>query len=510
MPYIPKQYDSAKEFLRGYTRNTALGNIVDPDDNSRINAYNLYEDFYYNRPETFKVTVRGDSDTEIYLPSTKKLVEASARFLAVDFSYLLEGADKAVEKAVADLFAREEITRRFIKGKRSMLIRGDMFWYITADPTKPLGTRISINTIHPSCVFRIEDPHNAFRVLGYHLVDLVDDFREPGKGKRLARRQTYLKEKGRITSEAILFEVGAWDDRRLKPDELKPVKMLHKKFELPSSITELPLYHIPNNEPDGSSWGLSQVAGIEYLINALNQSVTYEDLSLVLQGLGVYVSTAGPPIDSATGRPSKYQLGPGDVVEISQEDKFERVTGISSVAPFQDHMKFLDQWATDGIGLPDMATGTVDVSVAQSGIALALKMGPIIAENSDKQLGIKSRWDQLGHDLLHMWFPAYEGLASPGAEWETVFGDPMPINRDQFIQETIDLFTADMITYEEMRDRLETVGYEQLPGAELTLLEQAAKKADASAGMGLMNEGRIPVPEIPSDDDDDEQLIIES
>lgn len=509
MPYIPKQYDSARDFLKSYTNNTALGNIIDPEDGARINAYNLYEDFYYNRPETFKVTVRGEADTEIYLPSTKKLVEASARFLAVDFSYTLDGADKALDKYISDLFAREEISRRFIKGKRSMLIRGDKFWYITADPTKERGKRISINTIHPSCVFRIEDPDNAFRVIGYHLVDLVDDFREPGKGKRLARRQTYRKEDGKITSEAILFEVGAWDDRRLKRDELKPVKILYKKFELPPAITELPLYHIPNNEPDGSSWGLSQVAGIEYLINALNQSVTYEDLSLVLQGLGVYVSTAGPPTDKATGRPTKYKLSPGNVVEISQEDKFERITGVSSIAPFQDHMKFLDEWATDGTGLPDMATGAVDVSVAQSGIALALKMGPIIAENSDKQLGIKAKWDQLGHDLIHMWIPAYEGLNSPGAEWNTVFGDPMPINREQFIQETIDLFTADMITYEEMRDRLEKVGYEQLSDAESKLLEQSAKKADAAGGMGLMQEGGVSSPELLEllEDSEDEYII---
>lgn len=500
MPYVPKQYDSAKAFIQNYT-GINLGNIVDPEDNSRINAYNLYEDFYYNRPETFKVTIRGDSDTEIYLPSTKKIVDASARFLAIDFDYTLSGGGKEpVERYMRNLFAREELSKRFIKGKRSMLIRGDVFWYITADPKKEAGKRLSVNTIHPSCVFRIEDPDNAFRVIGYHLVDLVDDFRERNStqktGKKLARRQTYRKEGGRITSEAILFEVGAWDDRHLKPDELKPVKVLHKKFELPPEITELPLYHITNNEPDGSTWGISQVAGIEYLINALNQSVTYEDLSLVLQGLGVYVTTAAPPTDKTTGKPGKYKLNPGNVVELSQGDTFERVTGVASVAPFQEHMKFMDQWATDGTGLPDMATGSVDVAVAQSGIALALKMGPIIAENSDKQLGIKAKWDQIGHDLIQMWLPAYEGVNSPGVEWNTVFGDPMPINREQFIAETVELFSMDMITYDEMRERLEKVGYERLPDAESKLLEQAAKKADAAGGMGMMNEGGAYAPEL--------------
>lgn len=486
MPYIPKQYDSAKVFLHKYNN---LGNIVDPLDNARLNAYNLYDDFFYNRPETFKVTVRGESNTEIYVPSTAKIIKSTARFLAVDFSYSLKGGSlDAVQKYMDDLFAREEIQKRFIKGKRSGLTRGDQVWYVTADPKKAVGERLSLNSMHPSCVFRIEDPENEFRVIGYHLVDIVHDPRDKtgDPNKRVARRQTYLKENGGISSSAMLFEIGAWDDRRLKPDELKPVWKLWDKFMLRPQIKTLPVYVITNDEPDGSTWGLSQVAGIEYLINALNQSITYEDLSLVLQGLGVYVTTAAPPKDKATGKPGKYRLHPGNVVEMSQGDTFERVTGVASVAPFQDHQKLLDEWATTG--LPDMATGNVDVAVAQSGIALALKMGPILAENEDKQLAIGGKWDQLGYDLITQWLPAYEELNSPETKWESTFGDPMPTNREQFIAETVELFTADMITYDEMRERLESVGYTKLSDAEKKLLEQAAKKADAAGGTGLMNE----------------------
>lgn len=489
MPYIPKQYDSAKLFLKQYNN---LGNIVDPLDNARLNAYNLYDDFYYNRPETFKVTVRGESNTEIYVPSTKKIINSTARFLATDFAYTLKGGDReAVQKYIDDLFAREEIQKKFIKTKRSGLTRGDQVWYLTADPKKVRGERISLNSLHPSCVFRIEDPANEFRVIGYHLVDIVHDPRDKTNdpNKRCARRQTYRKVNGRITSEAMIFEIGAWDDRRLKPDELKPVWKLWDTFELNPKITTLPVYHITNDEPDGSTWGLSQVAGVEYLVNALNQSITYEDLSLVLQGLGVYVTTAAPPTDKTTGKQGKYRLHPGNVVQLSQGDTFERVTGVASVAPFQDHMKLLDEWATTG--LPDMATGNVDVSVAQSGIALALKMGPIIAENEDKELAISGKWDQLGYDLIRQWLPAYEALNSPATEWTTVFGDPMPLNRDSFIAETVELFQADMITYDEMRERLEKVGYTKLSDAEKKLLEQAAKKADAAGGQAMMQEGGI-------------------
>ncbi len=498
MPYIPKQYDSAKAFLKNYNN---LGNVPNPEDNSRLQAYALYDDFYYNRPETFKVTRRGTTDTEIYLPSTKKIVDATARFLAVDFSHTLKGGDQgALETYFANIFKREEISKRFVRGKKSLLSRGDQMWYITADDRKPKGERISIDTIHPSSVFRIEDDNDPFRVVGYHIVDIVRDPREP-KGeknsqKKIARRQTYRKDNGGISIEIIGFEIGAWDDRFLSPDELKPVWNYMPKRMLPKEIQQLPIYHIPNNEPDGSSWGMSQVAGIEYIIHALNQSITTEDLSLVLQGLGVYVTTAAPPKDKVTGKPGKYKLHPGNVVEISQGDSFERVAGINSVEPFQKHLELLDSWGNLGSGIPDMATGAIDVSVAQSGIALSLKMGPIIAENEDKQLAIAGKWEQLGYDLIHYWLPAFEGLRSPSTVFEASFGDPMPVNREVFIKETIDLWTIDAITTEEMRERLETVGYKHIDQIEEKLNKQAKQKADNAAGSMFQEENGASSPDI--------------
>lgn len=491
MPYIPKQYDSAKKFLTSYTN---LGNIIAPDDNARLQAYNLYEDFYYNRPDTFKVTLRGSSDTEIYLPSTRKMVDSTARFLAVDFGHNVTGNDSA-QVLMENIFVREEISKLFIKGKKSFLFRGDQVWYITADDRKKHGDRISIQTIHPSSVFRIEDPEKPSSVLGYHIVDVVQDPREKkDTSKRIARRQTYRKENGRITTECIGFELGCWDDRYLEPKDLKPVWLYLQKRELPSEITQLPVYHIPNNEPDGSSWGLSQVAGVEYIINALNQSMTTEDLSLVLSGLGVYVTTAAPPIDKATGKPGKYRLHPGNVVEISQGDEFSRVSGVSSVTPFQDHIESLDNWAINGIGLPDMATGAIDVSVAQSGIALALKMGPIIAENQDKQLGVLGKWNQMGFDLLNMWFPAFEGIAAvAGAKFTATVGDPMPLNRETYVAETTDLYEADLITLEEARERLEKIGYAKTSDVINKLWDQAEKKAQIVSGDAFLQEsGNIP------------------
>jgi len=288
MSYIPKQYDSAKAFLGGYSN---LGNLVDPMDSQRVSAYNLYDDFYHNRPETFQVTRRGESDIEIYLPSTKKIVDATARFLASDFDFTLTGGNRSgVDTLLRNTFKREELNRKFVQNKKSGLYRGDAVWHITADPSKTLGTRLSIHTMHPSCYFPIEDPSNPERLIGVHLVDLVKDPRETGryadKSKLVARRQTYRYENGGgISTELRTFEIGGWDDRHLPPDELKPVSIVVPKRMLHPRIRTLPVYLVPNNKPDGSTWGLSQVAGIEYLINALNQSITNEELSIVLQGL---------------------------------------------------------------------------------------------------------------------------------------------------------------------------------------------------------------------------------
>lgn len=475
MPYIPKQYDSAELFAKNYPD---IGNIIQPEDKLRCRAYNLYDDFYYNRPETFRVTIRGSSDTEIYLPSTKKIVDSTARFLAVDFNYTISGSD-GLRQLFANLFDREEIPKKHVRGKRSYLTRGDMMWYITADDRKLPGERLSLNTIHPSSVFRIEDPDNPFRVIGYHIVDLVRDPREPDPKtpKKVARRQTYRKVGNRISTECIGFELGAWDDRYLPKDKLKPVWQWLAERLLPQEISSLPVYHIPNNEPDGSTWGMSQVAGVEYLINALNQSMTYEDLSLVLQGLGVYVTTAPPPTDPTTKKPTKYKLHPGNVVEIGEGDTFQRVTGVASVQPFQEHLKLLDQWAT--IGLPDMATGVVDVQTAESGIARLLKMGPIIAENEDKELGISGKWKQIGYDLIRQWIPAFEQKGLAG-EFKPTFGDPMPVDRSAFVQERIDLWTIDAITTDQLIEDLETIGYKKVDAEKL--YEQMAKKADMAAG----------------------------
>ena len=59
-----------------------------------------------------------------------------------------------------------------------------------------------------------------------------------------------------------------------------------------------------------STWGLSQLTGLETLLYGINQSLTDEDATMVFQGLGMYVTSAAPPIDPTTGEVTNWNIGP--------------------------------------------------------------------------------------------------------------------------------------------------------------------------------------------------------
>lgn len=128
------------------------------------------------------------------------MVDSTARYLAVDFNCQITGND-AAEVLMSKIFEREEISKIFVKGKRSYLTRGDQVWYITADDRKPKGERISLQTIHPSSIFKIEDPEKPTRVLGYHIVDVIQDPREKERYIKAHRPPTNVPKKGTGASQ---------------------------------------------------------------------------------------------------------------------------------------------------------------------------------------------------------------------------------------------------------------------------------------------------------------------
>lgn len=500
------QYSTSKQWVGP----AGDSNIVGEIDKIRIAAYNLYDGIYHNRQESLKIFVRGDDQLPIYMPSGKKIIEATSRYLMVGFDYFAKGVEaededpeavvtadtqqgaSVIETYFANFFKREKIKSKFTNQKRYCLIRGDAIWYITADPKKPEGERLSLHELDPRQYFPIEDPNDNTRVIGCHIVDLVQDPTKPDdKNAKVARRQTYRKTTnpdgtpGPITSERTCWEMGKWDDRIDDEKDLKRVPDPANdipEFALPAAIKTLPVYHIKNNALPNAGFGLSELAGMETLIFAMNQAITDEDLTLVMQGLGMYVTNAAPPVNN-DGSAGDWNVGPGVVVELGTDQEFTRVTGVTDVGAYTEHMKSLDDALQQGSGTPEIAVGAVDVAVAESGIALMLQMGPILAKNAEKELEWILTHDQMFYDIVNQWLPAYEGIDPAQSLVTTIVDDPMPVNRDAKIQELILLYTSGVIMLEMVISGLMELGY-QFPSndpaeaAKLINAEQKQKSID--------------------------------
>lgn len=421
--------------------------VADEEDKMRLASYSLYEQIWRNIPDTFELVQQGTDKNPIYIPSAKKCIEATNRYLGVGFDYRIEGGDqnsrKAIDIALKTLFKREKFRAKFGSLKRMSLVRGDALWHITADETRPAGRRISMHELNPSMYHPIYDPNDVDKLNGVHIVQPYIDPAE--KNKPLVRRQTYLKVPqatgpDQISSSQQVFEADGWDDRQLllNPDyKIKPwaSPFTVSEFILPPEITSIPVYHVSNQFESGLPYGLSELSGFERVIAAINQGITDEELSLALDGLGVYFSTAPEPSGGWT-------LPPGTVITGDENQKFVRVNGVGSVRPSQDHLKYLGAEMQQAMGTPDIAVGNVDVRVAQSGIALALQMGPILTRNREKEDELLAVHDHMFFDLANGWFPAYEQLTVGAVSVNPFFGDPMPIDRDAIIKEITGLMAT--------------------------------------------------------------------
>jgi hypothetical protein len=464
-----------------------LDSWLTAEDAERIMAYQVYEGIYRNVPQSFKLVQRGDEQNPIYIPSAKTIIEAKNRYLAKRWTYAMspgvgsDGDRKALDLALQVLFRREQIWTKFATQKRYGLIRGDQVWHVVGDEEKEQGRRLSVYEVDPASYFPIFDPWNPDKIYGVHLVDPVAN----AAGKTVIKRQTYRKEdNGVISYELSWWESGAWDDRDdtivLKKvggkdipegDSNKPVS-----FDLPSEITAIPVYHIKNNRTPGQPYGNSELAGLETLIQGVNQTISDEDLTLAMQGLGLYWTNSGPPVDE-NGDETNWKFGPGWVLEIDAESTFGRVGGVNAVTPMLEHIGKLEQAMRESAGVPDIAIGSVDVQTAESGIALAFKMGPILAGNEEKEGEILAVTDNMLFDIVTMWMPAFEGFTTV-ARAVSIVDDPLPVNRVAILKEVTDMLATEppMISVEYARTIIqEKLGYDfPLEMANAVVTEAAA------------------------------------
>lgn len=460
----------------------ALPAYVTGDDQNRLASYQLYEEMYWNVPDTFKVVQRGTDSDPIYIPTGRLMVETINRYFATGFNFSVRGPSPAdnetVSLALQTLFRREKWFSKFNSFKRFSLVKGDALWHIIADDTKPEGRRISIHELPPDQYFPIYDVNNVENITGCHLVQVIKN----EKGDDVARRQTYRKDPatGAITSEEAIYALDAWDDRNIaqepKPPAVKLLQVITPQFTLPPLITSLPVYHMRNRWQSGQLFGSSEIRSFERIISGINQGASDEELALALDGLGVYWTTADRPDGGWT-------LGPGSVIEGEDTEKFERVSGVSTVTASQDHLAYLhDRGIKQPAGLSDIAIGNVDVSVAESGIALALQMAPLLSSAQEKEAELLAVHDHLFYDLTRMWLPTYEGLsAGNNVTVEPIVGDPMPQDRAAMIKEIVELVTAQLISPQYAQYLLQKdLGFEFPAEMGAQILDNIRAQAEAS------------------------------
>jgi hypothetical protein len=445
----------------------------------RISSYQVYEQIYWNVQDTFKLEARGTSALPIYIPTGREIVDTTARFVGKGLAWVAElGLGQQVEAdnlglAINALFRRERMVSKFNSSKLYGLMHGDWCFHLMADVTKLPGSRLRIINIDPGSYFPVTHPDDPDRIIAVHLIELVVE-----GDKTYVKRQTYTKGQDPInndgTDTSIWSGLAVYDLESWFAVDASAVRTITPPFALPPQITAIPVYHIKNQEQPGNPYGNSEMRGFERMMAGVNQSISDEELALALDGLGVYATDASPPVDAQTGLPVNWRLGPGKVVEHGDGKKFDRINGIGSVTPVQDHLSFLIEHLRTGSGTPDAAIGKVDVKVAESGVSLALQLSPMIAKVDFNNQTISDVLTQFFYDL-RAWFSAYEALQFPNATMLPTFLDAMPVNHDAKVKEIMAIVAAGIASAEWGRIELAKLGYIFAPNeGELVMNEKTA------------------------------------
>lgn len=516
-----------------YATATPLGrpvpaHVTKPDDIERVRAYVTYEDIWNNVPEAFAAILRAEDDplARRYIPVVREILEATNRYLAQDMEHVWTPIPGATveENAQAEwlgrldaFWKREEVEIKFLSAKRFMLVKGDSYLHITADPTKLEGMRVRLNEVEAEQIFPIWDLSDGERVAGLYLVSVVEDDEGDDIIQRIEYRKVRTEEEasefatpiGGIFYRLGFYEMDGWDDREAD-DELKPVDAPEwaatpegaladplAGFPLPPLITTIPVYHFRNRRRGGKPgrFGTSEIQGLESVFAGLIQNTTDEDLAVALVGLGVYWTDSGKAKDSA-GNDVDWEIGPASVAELEAGGKFGRIPGITTVQPLQDHMDFLMASVRGANAVPEVASGRTESSAQISGVALRIQFMPTLSANAEREAEMASKWTQMLFDLMNMWFPAYEGWNALPLQPGVAFGDPLPPDRAAVIAEVTSLLSPVQLVSKEwaVGYLAEKLGY-QFPADMLTTAAAESQAAlDAEAAQIAANAGQLPAP----------------
>lgn len=409
-------------------------------DQERIAAYLKYDQIYWSSDEGYTEVFRGDNENPIMMPTARTLVNTLDRYTCPQFGYRVDGTGtqaQVLTLALENLFAREKFVPLFNAFKLEGSRFGDSLLHIVADMTKPLGRRLSLYKVDPAAYFPVYDEDDPTRIVKVHLAEQI-----------VIGNDTFVS---RLTYEKVLNEgdgsvIIMRSHGLYKTDDewwglAKPQRVILAEEALDPLIQSFPVYHYKNGDPT-QPFGSSSMRGLESVFLGVNQSVSDEDLTLAMEGLGVYATDGGGPVDEA-GNETDYITGPGRV--LTHANGLRRVSGAGSVTPYGDHIDRLEEAAYGSVGASDVALGK-DTS-AEAGIALQIRLGPIMATTGkmdDELLGLMT---QFFYDL-QFWLQVYEelpliqeveGRSQPVVTLVPTLGQKMPVNLTEVIKNVVDL-----------------------------------------------------------------------
>lgn len=489
---MANQFTNHWSTIEPFLRETLAPQWVDGEDKMRVAAYDMYEAIFWTAPDAFQITLRGQEGQPLYVPSGRKVCETAHRYMAPGLSIITDPLfGTAPQRNEADAFfadfaRRERFFSKFSSNKLNGIMRGDWVWHIFADPDRPDGKRVSIFPIHPGLYFpEYADGDDVTQIVAVHLAEPTFD----EGGNAAVNVLHYRKVSGtggpsQITTETVQYPHNEWGQPGTDM-ATTPIKVLAELAVLPDPIDMIPVYHIPNVYDPEFGWGSSEMRGIERLMRGINQAITDEELALVLEGLGVYTTDAGAPLDEDTEEELPWTIAPGRVIELPDGKQFNRVTGVSSIDPYMAHLNYLHSAIESVTGENDVTSGQADVSVAESGIAIALRMQPMFARILEKELVITDVHTQMLYDLRN-WFTAFEDLDFTEIRWMTRYAEKLPINKSQSFTQILQMYTAvpPLISGVECRRMLTEIGYDFTDDAVLAGQIQRDQQSSADA-LGL-------------------------
>jgi glycerol-3-phosphate cytidylyltransferase-like family protein len=424
------------------------------EERARVAAYLKYDEMYWNDDSQFALRVL-EGENPIYIPNARTIVDTTSHYLLKGLQIKSEDPEKfsATTSALDVLLKREMFYSRFHTAKHAGVARGDFVFHMTADPTKPAGSRLSLNSVDPSDVIPVYDEDDITKLIRVHLIQC---WVNPKDNQQYLKKLTYeyvkVGNQRRVQREEGIYELNdSWYGQ--KP-ELKTTTL--PKALLPSSITTIPIYWFQNMAWEGQPYGSSELRGFEGLMRGISQASSDQSAALSLEGLGVYATDGGRPVDEQ-GNEVDWEVAPGKVMEVPTGSYFRRVEGLSSLKPSMDHINYIESKFREAGGLSDVALGRVDVQTAQSGIALAIKFMPTLAKIAERDQAGRDRLQQLFFDWK-LWHSIYENQVLDGDILATI-GDKLPDDRTTTLNELNNMLDRKVISIQYYRTKMIELGW---------------------------------------------------